>query len=202
MRYNFRRPMEKAAKFLVAILVVVLAAAGVILLINRSKPDNNGEGLPLPANQEETSINMTISSPAFKANQSIPAKYTCDGDGVNPPLQFSGVPAQAKSLALIVDDPDAPSGDWTHWLVWNINPETAGIAEGSTPREATEGTTSFGSTGYGGPCPPSGQHHYRFTLYALDSKLDLPTRTTGDGLKQAMQGHIVGQAEVIGVYGR
>ena len=109
---------------------------------------------------------MNLTSPAFGNNQSIPAKYTCTGQNVSPPLQWSGVPAHTTSLALTVDDPDAPSGHFMHWDVTQIPPTTNAIPEGG--RVGVEGTNGFGKTGYGGPCPPSGEHRYVFTLKALD----------------------------------
>lgn len=145
---------------------------------------------------------MRISSPAFQHNQNIPSKYTCDGENINPPLQFSDIPGNAQSLVMISDDPDAPMGTWVHWTIWNIDPKTTEIAENSVPQGAIEGTTSFGETGYGGPCPPSGTHRYFFKLYALDTKLDLPTTTNAQDLKKSLQGHILAQAELIGLYKR
>jgi len=115
---------------------------------------------------------MKVTSSAFQQGANIPSKFTCDGANTNPPLQISDVPAEAKSLVLIVDDPDAPSGLFTHWAVWNISPQATTIAEGSTPKGA-QGTNDFGKSGYGGPCPPSGAHRYYFRVFALDRELDL-----------------------------
>lgn len=143
---------------------------------------------------------MKITSSVFEQNQAIPSKYTCDADDVSPPLSISEVPEEAKSLALIVDDPDAPAKTWVHWVVWGINPQTKDIAEGTVP--GTEGTTDFGRTGWGGPCPPSGTHRYFFKLYALDTELDLDTSATKADLEKAMEGHILDQAELIGLYQR
>ncbi|MBI5530951.1 MAG: YbhB/YbcL family Raf kinase inhibitor-like protein [Candidatus Doudnabacteria bacterium] len=145
---------------------------------------------------------MQITSPAFENSKSIPAKYTCDGDGVNPPLTFRDLPEGVKTLALIMDDPDAPAGTWTHWLVWNISPESRELAENSVPFGAIVGQGSNGQTVYGGPCPPSGMHRYFFKLYALDTKLSIPTYSLQADLEKAMSGHILGQAELVGVYGR
>src|SRR3989344_873103 len=117
---------------------------------------------------------MNLSSPAFEHHQPIPAKYTCDGENINPLLQFSDIPDSTKSLVLIMDDPDAPAGLWVHWTIWNIDPGTAEIAENSVPPGSIEGVTSFGKPGYGGPCPPSGTHRYFFKFFALDTKLDIP----------------------------
>jgi len=145
---------------------------------------------------------MQITSTAFEAGQTIPSKYTCDGDNVNPPLTILDVPEGTKSLALICDDPDAPAGTWVHWLVWNISPETGIIAENSVPQGATFGTTNFGKPGYGGPCPPSGEHRYFFKLYALDTTLDLDINSDVSALENAMQRHILETAEIMGVYSR
>lgn len=147
-------------------------------------------------------VTMNISSPAFAHNGSIPAMYTCDGTNVSPSLAVSGVPQGARSLVLISDDPDAPRGTWVHWLLWNLDPTTREIPEGSVPTSAIEGTTSFRKTGYGGPCPPSGTHRYFFKLYALDTTLNLPPAAHKDQLEAAMAGHILAQAELIGLYSR
>ncbi len=145
---------------------------------------------------------MKITSTAFENNQTIPAKYTCDGDNVNPELNFSDIPTNTKSLILIVDDPDAPSGTWTHWIVWNISSSTTKIKENTTPSGSQEGTTSFGKPGYGGPCPPSGTHHYFFKLYALDTILSLDSKADVKQLNQAMQRHVLTETELIGLYSR
>ena len=145
---------------------------------------------------------MKIESSAFKNGELIPSRYTCDADNVSPPLLISDVPAGSKSLALIMDDPDAPGGTWVHWTVWNIDTETSEIAEASLPENAIEGTTSFGVPGYGGPCPPSGIHRYFFKLYALDTLLQLPPETTIDGLEKVMNGHTIAEASYMGRYNR
>jgi Raf kinase inhibitor-like YbhB/YbcL family protein len=145
---------------------------------------------------------MKITSPAFVEGGNIPKKYTCDGNDISPPLQIQGVPAAAKSLVLIVDDPDAPRGTWNHWLVWNIDPATAGIAENSVPPKALQGKTDFGTAKYGGPCPPSGVHRYFFKLYALDTVLALPAGSTRDALEKALAKHILAQGTLMGRYSR
>lgn len=145
---------------------------------------------------------LKIASPAFSTNGFIPARYTCDGSNINPPLEISNVPAEAKSLALIVDDPDAPVGNWVHWVVWDIDPATREIAEDSVPRNAIQGKNDWKRNSYGGPCPPSGVHRYFFKLYALDTKLNLGAGTTKTDLEKAMQGHILAKAELIGLYKR
>src|SRR3989344_3433027 len=143
---------------------------------------------------------MTLTSPAFKYNGTIPAKYTCDGDDISPPLEITGVPEGAQSLVLICDDPDAPGGTWVHWTMWNIAPGTTQIAESSTPAGATEGVTSFGRTGWGGPCPPSGTHRYFFKLYALDTVFDLTPKANSVALEAAIKGHVLAQCELVGRY--
>ena len=145
---------------------------------------------------------MRITSPAFKHQEAIPSKYTCDAEDLNPPFVFSDMPASAKSLVLIHDDPEATAGTWVHWTLWNIAPDTRELRENSVPVGAVQGITSFENYKYGGPCPPSGTHHYRFKLYALDIMLDLPVSTNAEALETAMQGHILAQAGLVGLYQR
>ncbi|MFH0868588.1 MAG: YbhB/YbcL family Raf kinase inhibitor-like protein [Candidatus Woesearchaeota archaeon] len=144
---------------------------------------------------------MKLTSPAFENNKEMPSEYTCDGANIIPELNIEDVPENAKSLALIMDDPDAPAGTWVHWVVWNIPPDTKTIAKGTEP-QGMQGKTSFGKMGYGGPCPPSGTHSYIFKLYALDAMLDLREGSTKENLESAMDGHIIEQAELIGPYRR
>jgi Raf kinase inhibitor-like protein, YbhB/YbcL family len=144
---------------------------------------------------------MKVTSSAFQQGANIPSKFSCDGSNASPPLQISDVPAEAKSLVLIVDDPDAPSGLFTHWAVWNISPQTRAIAEGSAPK-GVHGTNDFGKSGYGSPCPPSGAHRYYFKIFALDRDLDLPVGAKRGQLDAAMKGHVVGQGELMGRYSR
>ena len=143
--------------------------------------------------------NLTISSPAFKNNNKIPPKYTCSGEDVNPQLNIIGIPEKTKSLVLIVDDPDAPMGDWVHWIVWNI-PPTNNIIEKSVP--GVEGMNDFGKHSYGGPCPPSGTHRYFFKIYALDTELSLHVHTQKKDLEHAMTGHILAKGELVGLFKR
>jgi len=142
---------------------------------------------------------LTISSPAFKNNGFIPPKYTCDGNDVNPPLNIEGVPKETQSLALIVDDPDAPMGTWDHWVVWNIPPAEK-IMENSVP--GTEGLNDFRRRSYGGPCPPSGTHRYFFKVYALDTRLDLSPSSRKKDVERAMKGHVIAEGELVGLYRR
>jgi len=146
-------------------------------------------------------VSMKIVSSAFENNSKMPSKYTCDGEDVNPPLSFVDAPVNAKSLVLIVDDPDAPMGTFTHWVLFNIDPKISGIKENSIPQSALLGKTSAGKIGYVGACPPSGTHRYFFKLYALDTTLNLvnPDKTE---LEEKMHGHIIAQTQIIGLYSR
>ena len=148
-----------------------------------------------------------LKSDAFENNGMIPARYTRDGENVSPPLTWCDVPAGTKRFILIVDDPDAPVGDWVHWLGWNIPAETASLVEGMSrdPKLASgmcQGITDYGTTGYDGPCPPSGTHRYFFKLYAVDTVLELPSHVKKEDLKLAMQGHVLAQAQIMGRYTR
>ena len=145
---------------------------------------------------------MKITSSAFQEGGNIPSRFTCDGADVNPALRFEGAPAEAKSLALIVDDPDAPSGLFTHWLAWNIDPKTTDVAENSAPAKAVQGTNDFPKTGYGGPCPPSGTHRYFFKIFALDQMLDLKAGAKRAEVDAAMRGHVIAQGELMGRYSK
>lgn len=142
---------------------------------------------------------LKVSSPAFQNMELIPAKFTCDGKNINPPLEIEHIPDEAKCLAIIVDDPDAPIATWVHWLVWNI-PLTHHIKENVI--HGTVGVNDFEKNGYGGPCPPSGTHRYFFKVYALDALLDLNQNTRKIQLEKAMSGHIIGFGELIGTYKR
>lgn len=145
---------------------------------------------------------MEISSPMFEDGAAIPKKYTCDGENINPPLTIIAVPVTAKSLVLIVDDPDAPSGTFTHWTLWNIDPETILIDEDSYPPDAIQGVIGTGKPGYTGPCPPSGIHRYFFRLFALDTILDLPPTADVTQLRDAMMDHVIMTTEMVGTYAR
>lgn len=146
---------------------------------------------------------MKLTSPTFSHNKAIPAKYTCDGENISPALQWSDVPSGTNSFALIVDDPDAPAKVWVHWILFNIPDTTKALFENTDQGPFIQGATDFnGKQGYGGPCPPSGTHHYHFTLYALDTLLDLPAGTTKEALLNAMQGHILEKTTLIGAYQR
>lgn len=144
---------------------------------------------------------MYLTSLDFQNGGMMPVELTCDGRNVSPELVITEVPEGAKSLALIMDDPDAPGGTFVHWVVWNIPPETKKIERGTEPK-GVQGKSSFGRKGYGGPCPPSGTHRYYFKLYALDQEIRLHEGASKKELEKEMEGHIVGRAELMGKYSR
>ena len=165
--------------------------------------------LGLSARAKDSETLMKLSSPVFTHMGAIPAKYTCEGVDTSPPLAWSGVPASAKSLVLIVDDPDAPDPNaprmtWVHWVVYDIPPSTTSLGEGasgeSLPRGTKEGLNDWKKATYGGPCPPIGRHRYFFKLYALDAALVDLERPSKADVEKAMQGHVVSSAELIGTY--
>lgn len=152
-------------------------------------------------------MTLKLSSPAFADGGEIPSKYTCEGQDVSPPLAWSGVPAGAKSLALVVDDPDAPDPaapkmTWVHWVLYNIPPSASSLGEAVSelPAGTLEGLNDWRRTGYGGPCPPVGRHRYFHKLYALDTVLPDLGRPTKARLEARIQGHVIGQAELVGTY--
>lgn len=144
---------------------------------------------------------MKITSPVFENNKTIPSKYTCDGEDINPPLEIFNVLKGAQGLVLIMDDPDAPVGIWDHWIVFNIPPDTKKIKEGAEP-EGVHGMGTSNNLKYHGPCPPGRQHRYFFKLYALDIKLNLLEGATKKEVEKAMEGHILDKTELIGLYER
>lgn len=153
-------------------------------------------------------MNMHITSSAFAEGQPIPPKCTCAGPNVSPPLTWTNAPAGTKSFALIADDPDAPMGTWVHWVIYNVPPTVNSLAEDTPqvpelPDGAKQGVNDFGKIGYGGPCPPRGKpHHYHFKLYALDTLLPLKSGATKRELLRAMDGHVLGEGQLIGTFQR
>ena len=163
--------------------------------------------IPVPKAPVQTSSpqvvkNMKLTSTAFGSEEVIPKEFTCDGKKMHPPFMISGLPEGTKSLAMIVDDPDAPMGTFTHWVIWNIDPATREIAAGEIPPKSQEGTNSAGEIGFTPPCPPSGSHRYFFTLFAVDTTIGLDGKATKAELEAAMKGHIIEQTNLIGSYGR
>ena len=154
-------------------------------------------------------MSFDLKMPAFSNGGEIPRKYTCSGENVSPPLTWSGVPPQARSLALIVDDPDAPGGTWTHWILWDLPAAATSLPEGvptnqeSLPSGARQGKNDFGRIGYGGPCPPPGRpHRYFFRLYALGAAADLKSGASRGELESAIKPHVLAQAEWMGLFKR
>ena len=146
---------------------------------------------------------MEIRSTAFAEGEEIPRRFTCDGSNIAPPLTWSGIPEGAKSLVLIVDDPDAPGGTFTHWIVFNLAAEDLALSEGATlPAGAGQGVNGFGKPGYGGPCPPGGRHRYFHRLYALDARLEGLSNPRRKQIDAAMQGHVLTEASLMGTYQR
>jgi hypothetical protein len=165
--------------------------------------------LPARADEHEGGLTMAIeiTSTAFANEGMIPRRFTCDGEDISPPLSWKGMPGGTKSLALIADDPDAPRKTWVHWVVYNLPAESGGLPENVPPENTLadggrQGTSDFGRIGYGGPCPPSGTHRYFFKLYALDAELGLAPGATKEELLQAIAGHVLAEAQVMGRYRR
>jgi Raf kinase inhibitor-like YbhB/YbcL family protein len=197
-----------------SLLVSILAVAGVLTFSAATMNVLRAAGKEVPqATQEKGGSLMgpTITSSAFSQNGEIPAKYTCDGKDVSPPLAWSGLPAGTKSLALIMDDPDAPDPaapkmTWVHWVLYNIPPGATGLPEGvksgELPKGTKEGLNDWRRPGYGGPCPPIGRHRYFHKLYALDVVLPELGKATKQDLERAMKGHVLASAELVGTYKR
>lgn len=172
-----------------------------------SDEDAHSEGLesesevPHPVDEEVGPVAMALASPSFNEGDPIPLKFSCDGEDISPELDWFGIPEGTVSLALIMDDPDAPGSTWVHWVLFNLPMDLSGLREGMTG-VGQDGTNSWNRTGYGGPCPPSGTHRYFFKLYALDTNLDIKSGANKDALEEAMEGHILGQAELMGTFNR
>lgn len=180
---------------IIAIIFVVVIG---FFLINKNK-------VSAPEMMPDTKIMQTlkISSPVFETNGIIPSKYTCDGINISPPFLIENIPAEAKTLVLIMDDPDAPMGVWDHWIKWNIPVmgETMSFEEGKEP-PGISGKNSSGKLSYQGPCPPDREHRYFFKIYALDSELDLPEGTNKQEIERAIESYIIASGELMGKYDR
>lgn len=192
--------MRKAELLLALPMLVFIACS------NRPQQAAPPPAPPTPASQQQKS-EVKLTSTAFKEGEAIPRGYTCDGANVSPPLEWTGVPKIAKTIAIIADDPDAPTGNWVHWVLYNLPAAGLGLIE-NTPQTETlngggaQGKNDFGKIGYGGPCPPSGTHRYFFKFYALDSELPLKPGATKADVEKAMEGHTVAQAQLMGTYRR
>jgi len=184
----------------ILLVLIIILLLGFILLQIQGRNLFSNENTMKKINSD-----FTIKSSAFKDGEFIPLRFTGDGEDVNPLLEIKNTPQNAKSLALIFDDPDATGGDiWTHWVLWNINPQTQYIAEDSVPEGAITGINSWGKNSYGGPYPPKGSkpHRYFFRLYALDTVLNLPPSSNANDLRKAMEGHILDETTLMGLYSR
>jgi len=195
-------------KWFIALIIIIVLALVIVWFLQAPAPEEGPAEQEEPAAQPEepspepTIMNLTLSSTAFEHEGTIPSKYTCDGEDINPPLKIEGVPEGTQSLTLIVDDPDAPAGTWVHWILFGMSPEVTEIPENTVPESASEGVNSWDKHEYGGPCPPSGTHRYFFKLYALDTKLALAAGATKAELEQAMEGHILAETVLMGTYER
>lgn len=158
-------------------------------------------------NIKEPEMDIKLTSSAFEDGGMIPPKYTCDSQDISPPLSWDNVPEKTESIAIICDDPDAPMGTWVHWVLFNLPAEKRELAENvpedeTLPDDTRQGITDFGSTGYGGPCPPSGTHRYFFKIYALDIPIDIVSIADKETLLEAMAGHILAEGQLMGKYKR
>jgi Raf kinase inhibitor-like YbhB/YbcL family protein len=182
------------------ILTVVWVVVAIVGCAPASQAVNQTGGGP--------EMQIQLSSTAFNESEAIPVTYTCDGENISPPLSWASAPQDTQSLALIVDDPDAPSGTFVHWVAFNLSPKLSSLSEGasspgSQDTAGTPGTNSFRKSGYAGPCPPRGKpHRYFFKIYALDILLGLKSGASKADVEKAMQGHILAQGQLMGTYGR
>lgn len=190
LKISFRMHMRRYTRIFPGRLMLPVAAAFLALPASTARC------------QMEGTAPMKITSTQFIEGGEMPARFTADGENVSPDLQFADVPATAKSLVLIVQDPDAPRGTLTHWLVWNLKPDLKEILANSPPQDAVQGVNFLGRNDYTGPNPPSGTHHYHFLLYALDATLKLPPKSDHKAVEKAMEGHVLAKAELIGLYTR
>lgn len=184
----------------ITLLSLMLAVAG---CATRPKVSaQNSASTPTPQTADGS---LKLTSTAFKEGEPIPRQYTCNGVNVSPSLEWSGVPKSAKTLVIIADDPDAPSGTWVHWVLYNLPVDNIGMVENLPATDELraggfQGKNDFGKIGYGGPCPPSGTHRYFFKIYALDSELPLKAGATKAEVEKAMAGHVVAQGQLMGTY--
>ncbi len=188
--------MKKTVIVLIAVIVFLILISVTLFVYNPPASNNSNDTLNINLTNQ-----MKIKS-VFENNTKIPEKYTCDGEDISPPLEISEIPKNAKTLAIIVDDPDAPVGTWLHWTIWNIAVNGSSISLGEGEASGTEGKNDFGNIEYGGPCPPSGTHRYFFKVYALNIGLSLEKGASKKQLEKAIQGHILDKAELIGLYSK
>ncbi len=210
--FNRTKQKQKTKTFFLwgrVLSVVFICLALVSASVKKSKAAKMLEAFNMAQTVTNTKVKkakkskMEIKSPSFGMNGFIPEEFSCKGNDANPPLVIENVPGEAKSLALIMDDPDAPAGTWVHWVMWDIPAGRTGkinIETGSVPHGAIQGVNSWGKRSYGGPCPPSGTHRYYFKLYALDTQLPLDPGSGKQELENAMKGHMLAHSELIGLF--
>jgi len=185
--------------FFVLIVLIIFGTVGLAVYYLRIQ-QRYQEALRVQIIKDTTMSTLLLTSPAFQHNGEIPSRFTCQGDEVNPELLIQGVPIGTRSLVLVMDDPDAPVGVWDHWVLWNIAPETTEIAENSTPPGAVMGVNSGGQARYQGPCPPSGTHRYRFTVYAIADVLSLAPGSDKQTVLKAIADKVLDQFTLVGLY--
>ena len=193
--------MKKWVVSIMSLGFVFLLAVAISYTMKKDRSETNSKSLQTTHGDKPES-KMRLTSYIFENNGKIPKNYTCDGTNISPPLTISDVPYNSKSLVLIVDDPDAPSGNWVHWLVWNIDPDITNIEEARVPKGGIQGMNDFGTLEWGGPCPSSGNHRYTFKIIALDTKLEVPDESNRQIVEAATRGHILDQTTLVGLYSR
>ncbi len=179
-------------------LLIVVVSVAILTLVYYIVSGRKSEQPSVPGKYNP----MIVTSAKFNNSSPIPSIYSCDGKSINPPITIEKIPTNTKSLILIMDDPDAPTGTFTHWLLWNIPPNISELKENSIPEKSVVGSNSAGKIGYIGPCPPSGKHRYFFRIYVLDILLNLPQGSSRDQLERAMENHVVSKGELMGTYSR
>jgi Raf kinase inhibitor-like YbhB/YbcL family protein len=184
----------------ITLLLLMLLVAGCA-----TRPQVSAQNSASTSTPQTTGGSIKLTSTAFKEGEPIPRQHTCDGVNVSPSLEWSGVPKSAKTLVIFADDPDAPSGIWVHWVLYNLPADNIGMVENLPATDELkaggfQGKNDFGKIGYGGPCPPSGTHRYFFKIYALDSELPLKAGATKAEVEKAMEGHVVAQGQLMGTY--
>ncbi len=190
------------------VLSARLTTALILLSVGLLVAGCRSETSPQPSSPSGTATSgLTLDSPAFAQGEPIPRAYTCDGDDISPPLTWTDPPADTVTFALVMEDPDAPGGTWEHWVIFDVPGDASGLPEAIPPEPrlpdgSVQGLNSWGRVGYGGPCPPGGRHRYFFRLYALDTRLELGADTTAAQLMEALEGHVLARAELMGVYSR
>jgi len=189
------------------LILLVSALALLNCSSQRAQPERVAINPPASSPTQDQNAAIKLTSSAFKEGEAIPRQHTCDGVNISPPLEWTGVPKTARTLAIIADDPDAPGGTWVHWVVYNLPADIIGLVENLPATEnlkagGLSGKNDFGNAGYGGPCPPSGTHRYFFKIYALDGELPLKAGATKAEVEKAMEGHILAQGQLMGTYRR